>query len=49
MRLDQLQLIPALRARWRHVVLTCALIVGAHPDLRPFEIKTLLKHYASRG
>lgn len=29
MRLDQLQLIPALRARWRHVVLTCALIVGA--------------------
>ena len=25
----------------------CALLVGSYPDLRPFEMKTLLKHYAA--
>jgi subtilase family protein len=24
----------------------CALLVGAHPDLRPFEIKTILKAFS---
>ena len=26
----------------------CALLVGAYPDLRPFELKTLLKHFAAK-
>lgn len=25
----------------------CALLVGAHPDLRPFEVKTILKYFAA--
>lgn len=28
------------------VAALCALLAGLYPDLRPFEIKTLLKHYA---
>jgi subtilisin family serine protease len=28
------------------VTALCALLAGLYPDLRPFEIKTLLKHYA---
>jgi subtilisin family serine protease len=31
------------------VTALCALLVGAHPDLRPFEVKALLKHYAGRS
>jgi subtilisin family serine protease len=29
------------------VTALCALLVGVYPDLRPFEIKSLLKHYAA--
>jgi subtilisin family serine protease len=29
------------------VTALCALLVGLYPELRPFEMKTLLKHYAA--
>jgi len=29
------------------VTALCALLVGLYPELRPFEIKSLLKHFAA--
>ena len=29
------------------VTALCALLVGLYPELRPFEIKALLKHFAA--
>lgn len=30
------------------VTALCALLIGAHPELRPFEVKALLKHFAGQ-